>query len=172
MTSLLDHGFEPVPPSHHGCHAGRRYEVVTLPAQPRSVPSARAHVTQVLHEWGLAAMGEDAALIVSELVTNAITASASPLQLCVAADERWLLVVVSDASPRYPLRPGADPDAEGGRGLAAVEALSARWGWHPVTWNGLSKAVWAELTIPNEQAPDVSRADVASQDGGEPMPGT
>jgi hypothetical protein len=45
---------------------------------------------------------------------------------------------------RFPLRLLADGDAVGGRGLAVVEALSSRWGWHPVSRPGLVKVVWAE----------------------------
>jgi hypothetical protein len=43
-----------------------------------------------------------------------------------------------------------ESDAEGGRGLALVEAFSSRWGWHPASTAGLVKAVWAEWRLPTE----------------------
>ena len=42
-----------------------------------------------------------------------------------------------------------EPDTEGGRGLALVEALSSRWGWHPVSTTGLTKVTWAEWRPPS-----------------------
>ena len=38
--------------------------------------------------------------------------------------------------------------AEGGRGLAVVEAFSSRWGWHTTTMAGLAKVTWAEWRLP------------------------
>jgi hypothetical protein len=68
---------------------------------------------------------------------------------------RWhilaVLVAVADASLRAPVRLNLAPDAEGGRGLALVEALSSRWGWYPVhppTAAGLVKVVWADWRLP------------------------
>jgi len=39
----------------------------------------------------------------------------------------------------------ADPDAECGRGLTVVAALSDRWGWERTGYN--RKVVWAELAL-------------------------
>jgi hypothetical protein len=55
-----------------------------------------------------------------------------------------LLLAVADASPRPLLRLNPGPDAEQGRGLALVEALTSRWGWHPASATGLAKFTWAE----------------------------
>ena len=65
-------------PVHHGRAADRcRGCVIKLPPEARSVPTARAHVTQLLQGWGLGEQTEDTALVASELVTNAVRASAS-----------------------------------------------------------------------------------------------
>jgi anti-sigma regulatory factor (Ser/Thr protein kinase) len=48
-----------------------------LGALPNAVPCARLHASLVLAEWGLKALAETAELIVSELVTNAVRASAA-----------------------------------------------------------------------------------------------
>lgn len=142
----------PVPPAHHG-HALARWPLrstITLGALDGAVPSARAHVRQVLWEWGRGGLGEDAGVVVSELVTNAVLASAglrpvvAPVRVWLGSDTSRVLVAVADASPRPPVRLTVEPDSEGGRGLALVEAFSSRWGWHPTTAAGLVKVVWAE----------------------------
>jgi hypothetical protein len=46
------------------------------------------------------------------------------------------------------MRMNLGPDAEGGRGLAVVEAFSSRWGWHTTTAAGLAKVTWAEWRLP------------------------
>ena len=50
------------------------------------------------------------------------------------------------------MRLSLGPDAERGRGLALVEALSSRWGWHPVSITGLTKSIWAEWHLPSGPA--------------------
>jgi anti-sigma regulatory factor (Ser/Thr protein kinase) len=115
---------------------------------PTAVPCARLHAVHVLHEWGLRSLAEDTALIVSELITNAIDASVvlpehPPVTLRLLASERSLLIEVWDQSP-LDLEPReADADAECGRGLTVVAALSDRWGWERTGQR--RKVVWAEL---------------------------
>ena len=116
-----------------------------------AVPCARLHTNTVLHEWGIGELADDAELIVSELVTNALNASKSlqeirPFALCLRSDCKRLIIEVWDHSPREPCPARADGNAEGGRGLLVVEALSTRWGYQ---WTGHSaKVVWAELDNP------------------------
>jgi anti-sigma regulatory factor (Ser/Thr protein kinase) len=151
----------PVPPSHHG-HDLERWplrDALTLGASEGAVPSARAHLRRLLWEWGHEEVGQDAGVVVSELVTNSIVASAE-LRPAVASVLVWLgsdthrvLLAVADASPRPPTRLNLEPDAEGGRGLALVEAFSSRWGWHPASIAGLVKVVWAEWRLPSKGRP-------------------
>ena len=159
----------PVPPSHHG-HDLERWPLrntLTLEAMERAVPSARAHLRQLLGEWDQAEIGPDASMVVSELVSNAIVASAglrptvAPVLMWLGSDSRCVLVAVADASPRPPMRLNLEPDAEGGRGLTLVEAFSSRWGWHPASIAGLAKVVWAEWRRPSEagQRPATSLPD-------------
>jgi hypothetical protein len=63
----------PVPPSHHGYNLNRwpLRDAITLGALDGAVPSARAHVHQLLWEWNYAELAQDASVVVSELVTNA-----------------------------------------------------------------------------------------------------
>src|SRR5215469_4556045 len=147
----------PIPPSHHGHDLDRwpLRNAITFGALSGAVPSARAHLRQVLWEWGEAELGQDAGVVVSELVTNAVTASAelrpevAPVMVWLGTDRSSVLVTVADASPQRPMRLNLGPDADGGRGLALVEAFSSRWGWHPVTMTGLVKVVWAEWRLPS-----------------------
>jgi anti-sigma regulatory factor (Ser/Thr protein kinase) len=117
---------------------------------PTAVSCARLHAVHVLHEWGLRHRAEDAALIVSELMTNAADAAAvlpdrPPVTLRLLASERSLLIEVWDHSP-LDLEPReADPDAECGRGLTVVAALSDRWGWERTGHR--RKVVWAEFAL-------------------------
>jgi anti-sigma regulatory factor (Ser/Thr protein kinase) len=91
---------------------------------PTAVPCARLHTVHVLHEWGLRTLGDDAALIVSELMTNAVDASVvlperPPVALRLLASERSLLIEVWDQSPLGVEPREADADAECGRGLTS-----------------------------------------------------
>jgi anti-sigma regulatory factor (Ser/Thr protein kinase) len=154
MVALASAGASvPVPPTHHG-HSLEGWplrSVITLAATDTAVPLARAHVRRLLRDWGFLELGEDAGLVVSELVTNAVQASArlqaTPVRVWLGSDARWVLVAVADASPQLPVRPETGPDAVEGRGLALVEAFSTRCGWHPVTPR-LVKEVWAEWHQP------------------------
>ena len=47
-----------------------------LPALPASVRSARLHARNILHEWHMAALADTVELLVSEIITNAVRASA------------------------------------------------------------------------------------------------
>jgi anti-sigma regulatory factor (Ser/Thr protein kinase) len=117
---------------------------------PGSVPCARLHTTQVLWEWGLAELSDSVELLVSELVTNAIRVSASmehvsSVRLWLRSDKTRVLMLVWDANPRPPVRIEATEDAESGRGLLLVEAISDTWNWYQP--NGMDgKIVWAEVS--------------------------
>ena len=93
---------------------------------------------------------EDAALLVTELVTNAVQ-YANPLPgnvLRVAWDLTGgrLLVQVTDGGGRdAPHRQDAGPRDTRGRGLAIVETLAARWGVDRAVDH--LNTVWAELPL-------------------------
>jgi anti-sigma regulatory factor (Ser/Thr protein kinase) len=113
------------------------------------VPCARLHVRHVLWEWGLARLAEDAELLVSELVTNAVAApqpadEICPVRLWLLADRTRAVILVWDSCPAPPAPVNAAEDAESGRGLLLVEAVSQRWDWYfPQRMGG--KVVWALL---------------------------
>ncbi|MEV6570383.1 ATP-binding protein [Streptomyces sp. NPDC051577] len=119
-----------------------RAGVLALPRELSALRRAvRAHVDAPCH---------DLQLCVSELVGNVIAhvGEGTPVTLAITrtADGRTR-VEVSDPDPRvWPvLRRAADED-EGGRGLAVLDAVAARWGVRPGPYSG--KTVWAELPPP------------------------
>ncbi len=128
-----------------------RTTFLELAPLPGAIPCARLHAVAVLHEWGLRDLADDAALIVSELMTNAAEASAAlpdrpPITLRLLASEKSLIIEAWDRSPRGLEPHEPDADAECGRGLTVVAALSDRWGWERPGHH--RKVVWAELTLP------------------------
>jgi anti-sigma regulatory factor (Ser/Thr protein kinase) len=115
---------------------------------PSSVPCARLHAKHIFREWNLAHLADDAELIVSELMTNALQAAGplpdiQPIIIYLQASHEYLMIQVWDALPVAPApRPHAI-DSEAGRGLEIVSMLSDRWGfYHPI---GGGKVVWAAL---------------------------
>ena len=116
---------------------------LALGALPTAVPCARLHTHHVLREWGVAHLRDDAELCVSELVTNAVAASAdhlSPVGLWLLSDGKRVVILVCDGNPHPPVRLHPDLATEGGRGLMLVEAISTQWDWY-ATPRG--KVVWA-----------------------------
>ena len=79
---------------------------------------------------------DDAEIITSELVTNAVQhvcdngTETISVSLTHAGSPAAVTVVVSDSSLEGPIRRDASAGSEQGRGLQIVEALSAQWGWH------------------------------------------
>jgi anti-sigma regulatory factor (Ser/Thr protein kinase) len=150
----------PIASSQHGHDVEHwpLHDTLVLEAQADAVPSARAHLRRLLRQWGYAELEEDASLVMTELVTNAVVASGelspavAPVLMWLGTDQRHVLAGVADASPRLPMRLNAGPDAERGRGLALVEALSPRWGWQPSGIIGLTKFIWAEWHLPIQVA--------------------
>jgi hypothetical protein len=124
-----------------------------LRALPESVGSARRHARATLRDWRLDGLTDTVELLVSEVITNAVHASAdradrpSPpraswLRCWLTSDRDRVLIQVWDGDRGTPARRRADPDAEAGRGLLLVESLSTRWGWYaPAGLRG--KVVWA-----------------------------
>ncbi len=128
--------------------ASPRLIALALPGIPGSVPAARRHVRDALGLHGLGELAQDAAIITSELVANAVQhacgngAARIGVTLTCAGSPPAVTVVVSDSSSQGPVRRDASADGEQGRGLQIVEALSARWGWR---YEDGGKAVFAVL---------------------------
>ena len=115
--------------------ASPRLIALALPGIPGSVPAARRHVRDALGLHGLGEFAQDAAIITSELVANAVQHACGNGTARIGVTLTWagnpaaVTVVVSDSSPHGPVRRETPAGGEQGRGLQIVAALSARWGW-------------------------------------------
>ncbi|MFF8831028.1 SpoIIE family protein phosphatase [Streptomyces sp. NPDC015131] len=128
----------------------------TVERLPDAVLHARRFTARTLSGWGVTEEADVALLIVSELVTNAVTHTPGEVRLDLTLAGDRLRIAVNDASPRAPVRSaGVDWEATGGRGLLLVEALSTTWGSVPL---GGGKQVWSEVALS-------PRAPAATPDG-------
>ncbi|MCX5371926.1 SpoIIE family protein phosphatase [Streptomyces sp. NBC_00103] len=120
-----------------------------FPLDPAQVGLARAVVREQLRDWGLAKSADAAALMVSELVTNAVRhARRSPVALRLVRGDT-LLCEVEDDDHELPTLLSAGPGDEAGRGLRVVSVLAREWG---TSRTGAGKSVWFELTLPRRPA--------------------
>ncbi|MEU1815654.1 ATP-binding protein [Streptomyces roseifaciens] len=128
--------------SPHATHA------VSLPATERSAAAARRFCRQLLSEWGLEELAGDTALLLSELVTNAVLhvpETREGIRLVLSRGQRHLVAQVTDAGGHLPRCNEAGPDSENGRGIWLVEQIAAQWGHHA---SGNGKTVWFTLRLP------------------------
>lgn len=121
-----------------------------LPADPGSVRLARDFVTGRFHAWGCGDSTDAAALVTSELATNAIVHAASAVSITVRRRLGSIRIDVTDTGSRQPQPRVAGNEDEGGRGLALVAAMAGAWGVDP-TRDG--KLVWAELPCDDVMVP-------------------
>ncbi len=154
-------------PARLDCGSGRP-RVVRMPADwwdspsavvcplsrgPQASRAARRLTRNTLREWGLAALAEDAEIIVGEFVANAVTHGVPSTPDRKSAGENFglrllrrtgeVICAVLDPSDAAPVLKEPGGAEEAGRGLQMVDALSDVWGWSPVAGRG--KAVWAIL---------------------------
>jgi len=126
---------------------GELREVHQLPPRAQAVAEARELTRAALLSWRLEHLGDLATLLVSELVTNALTHARSEMTLELTRRPDLLRVSVTDASPDSPRRRQAGLAAEGGRGLHVVAELASGWGIEQLP---SGKRVWAEIAIEPE----------------------
>ena len=123
---------------------------------PGEVERARNLIGASMRRWGMPDDGGTAALLVSELVTNALRYGAQPMRMVTKHDGVSLRVEVHDARGGEPPRLRRTvPNSTNGRGMMVVDALAARWGWSEF---GGEKQVWFELDL----TPAAPAAEAAS----------
>ncbi|HVB44627.1 MAG TPA: ATP-binding protein [Streptosporangiaceae bacterium] len=119
---------------------GEAVAFIQLPALPVTPRWARRHAQAVLGAWFVPPdVAETALLLVSELVTNSVAAlarHAGPEAVAAGLIEQTLrrkpgrlVIEVSDPDPNPPVVADADLEADNGRGLILVQALSKEWSY-------------------------------------------
>lgn len=102
-----------------------------LSTRPESVQEGRAFLAKTLTAWGCQEKTDDARLLLSELLTNAVQHARGPVTLHVCRTAAELTIEVSDGSCHLPEPRRAEEDAESGRGLNLVRFLADSWGARP-----------------------------------------
>ncbi|MGW7287568.1 SpoIIE family protein phosphatase [Streptomyces sp. NPDC054847] len=117
----------------------------------RSVATARAFVRDTLQGWGYSDVVDDAVVLTSELVTNAVIHAGTSADVLCLRSEDGVRVEVADRYPEREVpiqgagRAIANLDSENGRGLLLCAALASRWG---VEYTPTHKTVWFQLDLP------------------------
>ncbi|MFC3573830.1 ATP-binding protein [Streptomyces yaanensis] len=155
MLEPLRQGLPPLDPAAVSSAAS-----CALPARLEAVREARQFTRRTLGQWDVGDCFDDACLVVSELVTNALRhALPSPAVRTVEQDPpvrlhlmRWttrLVCAVRDPSHGSPVAGDSeDFTAESGRGLFLVDSFADSWGWHPLAGTLSGKVVWALFRLP------------------------
>lgn len=150
MLEPLRQGLPPIDPAAVSSSAS-----CALPARFEAVRGARQFTKATLGQWDLSERFDDVALVVSELVTNALRhalpgdTAREPQDPAVRLHlMRWtsrLVCAVRDPSHDGPATRESEEDfsAESGRGLFLVDSFSDSWGWHPLAGSLHGKVVWA-----------------------------
>jgi anti-sigma regulatory factor (Ser/Thr protein kinase) len=132
---------DPLPLRERGEAADRER---AFPKSNESVRAARQFVTETIQRWGYTELIDDASVVVTELVTNAILHARSPFSVVVGSRDGRLRIAVRDANQTPPARRTPVDLQAGGRGLGVIDALADRSGCE-LTPDG--KMIWAEFTI-------------------------
>ncbi|MEV4559726.1 SpoIIE family protein phosphatase [Kitasatospora sp. NPDC049285] len=124
----------------------------------RSAAAARGFVRDALLGWDLPEVVDDAVVLVSELVTNAVVHAGTAAEVACLREDETVRIEVTDRHPERGLPSFAnvtlnsdryaDPDGEGGRGLLMCSALSSSWG---VEYAAGRKTVWFRLALAEQQ---------------------
>ncbi len=117
--------------------------VLELPAALTALRPAREATARLAE----GSDGSELALIVDELVTNAVDHADSAPLLVLFRTGNVVRVEVSDNDPGMPVLQPSDPWDTSGRGLFLVATLADNWGTVFHEDGPLTKTVWAEVTL-------------------------
>jgi anti-sigma regulatory factor (Ser/Thr protein kinase) len=108
----------------------------------RAPRHARRWIIQRCHEWQCDDLGDSAALLITELVTNVFLHARTDCLIHAAFDHSTLAVTITDWDAHEPLIHPSSTSAENGRGLAILEAIADAWG---IQHTDGAKSVWFHL---------------------------
>jgi anti-sigma regulatory factor (Ser/Thr protein kinase) len=120
-----------------------------LPPDYTAAARARRFVRATLESWSLDEVIDDAELLTSELVTNAVLHARSSARVEIEYDGGPVRVSVCDSSPSPPRVRDYGPQAVTGRGMVLVDRIAHRWG---VEHGDGGKCVWFEVSPGDELA--------------------
>lgn len=101
---------------------------IELPPEASSPGAARRFVREVLAERGVGGTTlQDAELLVTELVTNAVVHAATPLVVELTWVDEGVRISVTDQSQRLPEQRPVTPRSIAARGLHIIQALAESW---------------------------------------------
>lgn len=132
-----------------------------IPSKGKSIDLSRSHVEvsrarravrELLQTWNLDRLADDAQVIVSELVTNAIRMRGKTVTLIAALEPGFVFLGVWDESPVVPSAGECDLEALTGRGLTIVASLSAKHGVEPMHDEKGGKVVWVRMEYASAEA--------------------
>ena len=121
-----------------------RSATTSLPPDPTSARACRRFLLDTLDEWDADQFADDAVLLLSELVTNAVLHAGTDIDVQVQLDRDILRVEVRDGDPRIPSVRQYSLLSGTGRGLALVAGTAKTWDAEAVPETG-GKRVWFEL---------------------------
>lgn len=116
-----------------------------LRLQPRveAPAQARRHLEQTCPHLS-PAVRSDAAIVLSEVVTNAVLHARTMITIAIECDEAAVAVAVTDNSSEAPRPRGHGDLDEGGRGLLLIEQLATCWGYDASS-DGEGKVIWFRI---------------------------
>ncbi|MFJ1975400.1 ATP-binding protein [Streptomyces sp. NPDC087903] len=140
--------------------------ILRLHCVPVSVPASRRHTRELMTSWQISPPVTDTvALVVSELVTNAVQHSGgqqklpphrdAPLRhfdLAIYLRTKHVRVEVYDEESRLPVHAESDEYAEAGRGIKIIQFCVLRWGARRLCTGG--KVTWCDVSIPGSSRVD------------------
>ena len=134
-------------PAPYG-RGNKHWSEVFLPV-PKAIPAVRRFVVSVLELWSSGHLGQDAALVSTEMATIVGSHVGSPFRVCLERSARGVVIAIEEAGHSsiedrvVTIENISDPS------MTVVAGVADRWGWdmHPDR-----KVIWAEFVTSPEMA--------------------
>jgi anti-sigma regulatory factor (Ser/Thr protein kinase) len=128
--------------SEHGANVALTQQARQFPAAASAPRAARSFVTETLRRWSLDPLVDAAAIVVTELATNAVRHAHTAFVVAITVRANGVEIAVRDGSRMPPVAREPDLSPLTGRGLLLIAALAHGWGTQDLDGG---KLVWAEL---------------------------